>query len=98
MARIPPSQLLSQLFGVQGGSRPGRRPAGEPAGPARADVLELSPQARAALEALRKMGAMPEVRQEKVAALRAAIAAGTYRPDPREVARRLLESGALDSE
>jgi flagellar biosynthesis anti-sigma factor FlgM len=35
----------------------------------------------------------PEVRAERVAALKAQIANGTYNPDPREVARKLVERG-----
>jgi flagellar biosynthesis anti-sigma factor FlgM len=34
-----------------------------------------------------------EVRAERVAALRAQIANGTYNPDPREIAKRLVERG-----
>ncbi|MBI5948354.1 MAG: flagellar biosynthesis anti-sigma factor FlgM [Chloroflexi bacterium] len=35
----------------------------------------------------------PELRAEKIRALRAQIANGSYRPDPRDVARSMLERG-----
>jgi negative regulator of flagellin synthesis FlgM len=35
----------------------------------------------------------PDVRAEKVKALKAQIANGSYQPDPRDVARRMLETG-----
>lgn len=35
----------------------------------------------------------PEAHDEKVRALRLAIANGTYTPDPNEIARRILERG-----
>ncbi len=34
-----------------------------------------------------------EAREAKIQALKAAIAAGAYQPDPREIARRILEHG-----
>ena len=35
----------------------------------------------------------PEARAKRVAELKAQIAAGTYHPDPEEVARKMLERG-----
>jgi negative regulator of flagellin synthesis FlgM len=49
-------------------------------------ALELS-HARAAVEAA------PEVRTERVKALKRSIENGSYNPDPREVARKILERG-----
>ncbi len=53
---------------------------------ARAAARELS-------HALLAVEDSPEMRAEKVRALRAQIANGTYRPDPRDVARHMLERG-----
>lgn len=35
----------------------------------------------------------PEARAERIARLKAEIAAGTYNPDPKEIAQKLLERG-----
>ncbi|MGK2964281.1 MAG: flagellar biosynthesis anti-sigma factor FlgM [Tepidiformaceae bacterium] len=43
--------------------------------------------------ALRIVKSTPDVRAARVAALRAQIAAGTYRPDPQEIARRIIQQG-----
>jgi flagellar biosynthesis anti-sigma factor FlgM len=40
-----------------------------------------------------RAGETPEARSRRVSALKAQIAAGTYHPDPEEVARQLLERG-----
>ncbi|WP_322795345.1 flagellar biosynthesis anti-sigma factor FlgM [Tepidiforma sp.] len=68
--------------------------AAEPA-PA-TDSAGITDDARLLARALRAVEAAPEVRSLRVAALRKAIAEGTYRADPREIARRLLESGLAD--
>lgn len=44
----------------------------------------------AALKAVRSAN---EVREEKIAELKARIASGQYNPDPAEIARKLLERG-----
>ena len=59
----------------------------------RTDSAGLSDTARELSSALCMVEESPEVRAEKIAALKAQIAAGTYNPDPREVARKLIERG-----
>lgn len=98
MTRIPPSQWLSRLLGIQGESRKGVRPANESNPAGRADALEVSSQARAALQARSVMAQVPEVRQDRVESLRMQIANGTYRPDARQVAQKILDAGVVDPE
>lgn len=61
----------------------------------RGDSNGITPAARELARALHAVEAVDEVRAERVAALRAQIASGTYNPDPREIARHLLERGGL---
>lgn len=59
----------------------------------RTDSAGITGAARELGRALQAVEAVDEVRAERVAALRAQIANGTYNPDPHEVARKLLERG-----
>jgi negative regulator of flagellin synthesis FlgM len=67
----------------------GARAAAAPTAPRR-DALELSPVANDVRTARTALAAVPEVRAERVAALRQAIATGSYQVDPELLARRLL--------
>lgn len=57
------------------------------------DSAGITSQARELAAALRVVEETEEIRSAKVAALRAQIANGTYNPDPREIARRMVERG-----
>ncbi len=57
------------------------------------DSAGITPEARALSHALEMVEEAPEVRAERVRALRAQIQNGTYNPDPREIARKLVERG-----
>ena len=59
----------------------------------RADSAGITGSARELSAALRIVEESDEVRAEKVRVLREAIANGTYNPDPREVAKKLVERG-----
>jgi flagellar biosynthesis anti-sigma factor FlgM len=59
----------------------------------RLDQVSLSRRGRAMAETAGAVAAAPDVRAEKVAALKAAIAGGAYRSDPHEIAVRLLATG-----
>ena len=59
----------------------------------RSDSSGITEEARELSAALHVVEETEEVRAEKVRALREAIANGTYNPDPREVARKLVERG-----
>ena len=58
-----------------------------------ADSAGITSEARALASALRIVEDADEVRAERVRALKEQIANGTYNPDPREVARQLVERG-----
>jgi negative regulator of flagellin synthesis FlgM len=58
-----------------------------------ADHAGVSEGARELRRASQAVGASPDVRAERVAELKAQIANGTYNPDPKEVAKKLLERG-----
>lgn len=64
----------------------------------RQDELSLSNRGRVIAEAARAVGDSPEVRADKVAALKAAIADGTYRSNARDIAERLMASGTFGLE
>jgi len=54
------------------------------------DLIHLSPQARLLQKASQIIAQTPEVRPEKVAALKEAVQSGIYRVDPRRVANSLI--------
>ncbi|MCK9518528.1 MAG: flagellar biosynthesis anti-sigma factor FlgM [Dehalococcoidia bacterium] len=58
-----------------------------------ADKSGISDDARELSRARGAVDQAQDVRAERVAALRAQIARGEYRADPREVARKILERG-----
>jgi hypothetical protein len=84
-------------------TRPGRDPrttpgpfvlevkAGDP-GPA----FTPSPNGRLREKARVLIDRAPEIRAEKVAALQEAIRLGTYRPEARKIARKMIEELILD--
>lgn len=61
--------------------------------PAPSDAAGITGEARELGRALHAVEASAEVRAERVRALRAQIAEGTYNPDPREIARKMIERG-----
>ncbi|HMO53052.1 MAG TPA: flagellar biosynthesis anti-sigma factor FlgM, partial [Tepidiformaceae bacterium] len=66
----------------------------EPAGkPGRSDSAGITSAARELGRALQAVEEVDAVRAERVEALRAQIQNGTYNPDPREIAKKLLEQG-----
>lgn len=64
--------------------------------PAKGDGVELSREAQEARSLKDKISQAPEVRQERIEELRRQIEAGTYRPDGREIAARMLQSQVFD--
>ena len=58
-----------------------------------ADVAGFSDGARELTRAREAVDFAPEVRAEKVKALKHQIENGQYRPDPRDIARSLVERG-----
>ena len=59
----------------------------------RQDAVALSNRGRLVAEAAQAVAAARDVRAEKVAALKAAIANGTYSSNAREIAERLYANG-----
>ncbi len=68
------------------------RVAAAPLAP-RQDSAGFSPRARELARAGLAVRESPEARAEKINALRTQIRAGYYRPDPRAIARSILEHG-----
>lgn len=71
--------------GASGAARGGRR----------VDRVTLSPEGLQLQRVLDAMGEVPDVREERVAALRQQIADGTYDRGLTEVATRIVENGGL---
>lgn len=61
----------------------------------RQDVLALSNRGRVVAEAAHAVNESSDVRSEKVAALKAAIANGTYSSNAREIAERLFSNAGF---
>lgn len=59
----------------------------------RQDVISLSDRGRVVAIAARAVGESRDVRAEKVAAIKTAIANGSYRSNARDIAARLLANG-----
>ncbi len=99
MARIDGLNLggphLDPAGGTTSTAQPGSAGSSGQAAGARSshDVLSLSPRVRVIAEAARAVADARDVRAEKVAALKAAIASGTYTSNAREIAARLLADG-----
>ncbi len=56
------------------------------------DRVSVSPQARLFTEAYTAATNAPEIRQNKIAALKEQVASGTYQVDSRQIAEKLLQS------
>lgn len=84
--------------GRGGPARPPIAGAGQPARPGNAQAATPAPRANigSAGHVVRTMAATPPVDTARVEALRSAIAAGTYEPDPEAIAARMiaLEQGS----
>jgi flagellar biosynthesis anti-sigma factor FlgM len=61
----------------------------------RQDNISVSGRSRMVANAARAVHDAPDVRAERVAALKASIADGTYASDSRAIAERLLRSGSF---
>ena len=67
-----------------------------PVAPARVDSGDnsgITPEARQLAAALGAVDEAADVRAEKVRALKEQIANGTYNPDPREIAKKMVQQG-----
>ena len=60
------------------------------------DEVVLSKEAQEVLQLKERLSQTSDIRQERIAELKRQIESGTYRPDSREVAARLLKTRVLD--
>lgn len=82
---------IEQLQASQSGAAgPIRAKEGAEAGAPGVDVIHLSPQARLLQKASQIAQATPEVRPEKVMALKDSVEQGTYSVDTQKVADKLI--------
>ena len=68
------------------------RVASGPGAPRQPDAVSLSDTARSIVAARKAVADAPDVREDRVSALKAAIADGTYSVDSRNLASKLLSS------
>jgi|UniRef100_A0A7C3WRS4 negative regulator of flagellin synthesis FlgM len=78
-----------------GAASPGEK-HGSPQTSAGVDVIHLSPQARLMQKAAQVVAETPEVRSEKVRALKDSVAQGTYAVDTPKVAEKLITEMLLE--
>ena len=77
----------------------GKTPASSGAdsrGPVSQDQVVLSPEARQIQKAKDLIGSLPDIREEKVAEIRARIEAGEYQVDGEKVASKMIEASLLN--
>ncbi len=86
-------QLITKLYRDQ--RQAGLRPPREDSRTS-ADKVTISRTSQEIQAAMARLADMPEVRECKVAELRAAIEGGTYQVSSREVAEKLLERILVD--
>jgi flagellar biosynthesis anti-sigma factor FlgM len=65
---------------------------GMPAAARQPDAVTLSDKARSMIAATRVVANAPDVREDRVSAIKSAIAAGTYSVDSRHLASKLVTS------
>ena len=88
----------ARAYGIDRLSRPRKGDSTEApggAGESPSDAVSLSDQAKSLAAARKAVHEAPEVRQEKVEAIRQAIADGTYQVSARELARKLIDTGVV---
>jgi negative regulator of flagellin synthesis FlgM len=66
-----------------------------PAGARLPDAVSISDTARSLAAAHRVVGDAPDVREDRISALKSAIADGTYSVDSRRLAAKLLENSDI---
>lgn len=65
--------------------------------PIAGDSVSLSPQVRELQAARSALAAMPEIREEKVAAIRAQFEAGTYVVDGEKIAGKMIAEALINA-
>ncbi len=77
---------------IRGGSLSASGTTATPAD--KVSVEETRDRTAVAAEVRRQVG---DIRQEQLAEIEAAVRSGTYKPDPRLIAERILQAAALDA-
>ena len=91
-------EQASQALGINRTSRGGKRVTGQGAvssGGTVSDAVTLSSEAKQLSVVRQAVNDSPEVRQEKIDAIKQAIEYGTYQVSARELARTLIENGII---
>ncbi|MFN3480925.1 MAG: flagellar biosynthesis anti-sigma factor FlgM [Thermodesulfovibrionales bacterium] len=72
------------------GSAEGREKVASSQGQQQVDRIDISPKGKEVASLIATINKLPEVREEKVQALKEAINAGTYKINPLKVAEKML--------
>jgi len=91
-APLAPASRPRVANSTTGTSRDGTAPTGRTTAPA-ANVA-ISARSRELHQALRAANAVPDVREDVVAEIQARLRSGTYRIDPEQIARGILDASA----
>jgi negative regulator of flagellin synthesis FlgM len=89
-------QRQVESTGAGARATPGRRTASPDGGGRRADSVTLSERAQGLQRALTVVTGLPDVRNDRIAELRARLASGDYHVDADEIAQRMLEERVED--
>ena len=89
---------IQRVYGNQPVERTAPRRRTDAVSPGGADALSVSPFARELAQATGELKKLPEVRQDRVEDLRRQVESGTYQPDLKAVAARLVWAGILKPE
>jgi negative regulator of flagellin synthesis FlgM len=98
---LNPSSLpeLARSNGAAGAAQPGQPTVGNPADAATAattdDVAHLSTGSDAVQRLKTQLDAVPDVRQQRVDALRQAVADGSFQVSPQQIAEAMLAGDAI---
>lgn len=88
----PPEIKEFRKAGTAGGNGSAQRAAAAGAGVSRVfDRISLSGRAREIRDLVDAVNALPDVRLDKVAAVRKAIESGTYRVDASKIAQKMID-------
>lgn len=92
-------EQASQAFGINRLTKAGKRAgAGEAAGREESsppDAVSFSDEAKSLSAARQAVQDAPDVRQDKVEAIKQAIADGTFQVSARDLARKLIDAGVV---
>ena len=89
-----PLQKVVKLPQTTPADTAGAKPHGAPGG----DRVSLSPQARELLKAQQSLASLPDVREDKVAEIKARLEAGDYRIDSEAIAENMISEALADGD